>query len=175
MQKTLSVIGLSLGLAWAANAAQFTLQSSWGTIFSGNDVPSLYNDPSSGPATGTAAGLYTTTFGGNASTGYWVDISFNGNPQPVLTDVILKAGPSYIEWGAAALAAFNSGTYDSIILWNDNPNGIVNQNGKYLGTSHAGLDGTVTVVSAPDGGMTLALLGLSLAGIHGLRRKLGAA
>ncbi|MGA2656659.1 MAG: VPDSG-CTERM sorting domain-containing protein [Verrucomicrobiota bacterium] len=174
MKKTVSIIGLSVGLAWAASAAQFTLASSSGSVISGNDVASLYDTENGG----TAAGLYSTTFGGSASTGYWVDISFDGHPQPVLTDAILKAGPYYIEWGSAALAAFNSGTWTSIILWNNSPGGIKNKPGNaFLGTSHAGLDGTVGtgVVGVPDSGITLALLGMSLVGIHGLRRKLAAA
>ena len=72
------------------------------------------------------------------------------------------------------LATFNAGTYDSIRLENSGAGGIKNPPGNaYLGTSHAGLNGTPgTTTNVPDAGSTVALLGVVIAGFGLVRRKL---
>jgi hypothetical protein len=181
MRKILSILGVSIGLAWTANAVQFTLYDTTATIVGGNIVPSFYNvTPPATTGVGTAGSLYTATYGGSSTTGFFVDISFNGNPQPFLTDAILKAADSYLEWDSTDLAAFNSGTYSGIILYNGNsggslpdPNGIVNSPGNaYQGTSHAGLDGRLGVAPVPDGGLTITMLGMAMGGLAWMRRKI---
>ena len=109
-----------------------------------------------------------------------MEIAFGTSPQPVLTSAFLKASNSYLLWDATDLAAFNSGTFTSIIIWNSR---ILNNTRKaYKETSHAGFLGTlgepptdspVGGVSVPDAGSTLLLLGAGLTGVGFLRRRIG--
>lgn len=172
MNKLLLTSAFVMGLATCqmANAISFTLASSAATITPGNTTAAFYNVSGDGVESGTAASLYSATFGGDANNGFWVKVSFDSNPQPVLTSAFLKASNKYLWWDAADLAAFNAGTYDSIVLENTGAGGIKNQNGKYKNTSHAGLNGTKGT-NVPDGGATAALLGLGLLGIGFVARR----
>ena len=169
-----SLLAVGLLVSQAANAASYTLASSAATIFGGNLTTPFYEVTGGGVDSGTAASLYSTTVGGDGATGWWVNISFDGNPQPVLTSAFLKAGNFHLFWDAADLATFNAGTYDSIRLENSGAGGIKNPPGNaYLGTSHAGLNGTPgTTTNVPDAGSTVALLGVVIAGFGLVRRKL---
>ncbi len=163
------------GLATQANGISFDLYSSGATLNKGN-INSLFYEPH--PAVGgaaafnlgTAKDLYSTTFGGDDTAGFWVNVAFGSNPKPVLESAFLKAGNSYLLWDATDLTDFNAGTFDSITLWNSDPGGIHNDgSGAYNGTSHAGLNGATGV---PDAGCTLMLLGVSVTGLGVLRRRL---
>ena len=150
------------------------LQSSNATIvLSSNTTSAFFEVAGNGTESGTAAGLYSATLGGDENAGFWVKISFDGNPQPILTSAFLKAGNGYLWWDAADLAPFNAGTYDSIVLWNNTVEGIRNSNGKYKGTSHAGLVGTLGTVThnVPDDSATISLLGLGVIGLAVAARR----
>jgi len=173
--KSLFVGGLAL-LASASSLAipNFDLLSASGTIVAADPAhSSFYEVTGGGVETGSMATFYSATFGGGISTGYWVTISFDGNPQPLLTSAFLKTGVSlYLSWDSTDLASFNAGTYDSITLWNQDPNGMKKGpgNSEYRIISFAGLNGSPG--SVPDGGATVALIGLGLLGLAGLRRRL---
>jgi hypothetical protein len=77
-----------------------------------------------------------------------------------------------------------SGTGGAIITWTTGPLTFTSSSGEVFtltvnntsvtaGTSTF-VTGQITVVSVPDGGSAVALLGIALAGIEGLRRKIGA-
>jgi len=166
-----SLLAVGLLLTQAANAATFTLASSLATLSPGNLTTTFYEVASDGTDSGTAASLYSATLGGDENAGFWVNISFGGNPQPVLTSAFLKASNQHLLWDSTDLATFNSGIFDSIRLENIGTGGILNRNGKYHETSHAGLNGTPGT-KVPDGGSTLALVGLAIAGFGLIRRKL---
>jgi len=147
------------------------------TIVSGNTTSTFYEVTGAGAESGSAAGLYSSTVPGSDATGWSVKISFGPNPQPILTSAFLKASNEYLWWDASDLALFNSGEYDSITLWNKGGpgEGIGHNTGgsspvwKFHGTSHAGLNGSPGT-SVPDGGFTLALLGMALIGVASARR-----
>jgi hypothetical protein len=166
------------GLAHSAFALPYNLQTASAAIVANaNIVSTFYEVSGSGVETpGTSAiNLFSATTGGDANNGYWVNISFGLNPQPYLDSAFLKAGNGYLLWDSADLAGFNAGTYDSIVLWNNSIEGIRNTNGKYKGTSHAGLfAGTkpvVTVHNVPDASSTVTLLGLSMIGLFVVGRR----
>ncbi len=167
-----SACAVVLGLATQANGISFDLSSSGANVVLGNTTSGFFevNGTSPFPETGTAASLYSATLGGDADTGFWVKIAFDSNPQPVLTSAFLKASNKYLWWDDTDLAAFNAGTFDSITLWNSGSGGIQNDNHKYQGTSHAGLNGSPGTTSVPDGGLTLMLLGMALGGLGYARR-----
>lgn len=164
----------ALALATSAQAINFDLTTNAAELFPGNPGDATFVDVrEDGTVLGEAMGLYTATMGGAAATGWWVRVDFEGNPQPVLESAFLKAGPSYLWWDEMDLAPFNAGVYTSITLWNSGPGGIMNAPGNaFLETSHAGLEGAQGVPGVPDGGLTLSLLGASLALLGGLRRWL---
>jgi hypothetical protein len=165
-----------------AHAVSFDLQSSNATIvLSSNTTSAFFEVAGNGTESGTAAGLYSATLGGDENAGFWVKISFDGNPQPILTSAFLKAGNDYLWWDATDLSGFNSGVYDSITLWNSGAAGeglghyTGNDQWKFQGTSHAGINGTPgesTIPGVPDGGSTLAFLGLALSAFAIARRKM---
>lgn len=168
------ILACSIGLlaCQSAHAIQFVLNSSAATKVGGNSTSTFYEVTGGNVESGTASGLYTSSVGGDANNGFFVSISFGANPQPVLTSAFLKASNEYLLWDSTDLAAFNSGTFDSIILWNnDGAAGIRNTNNKYQATSHAGLNGTPGT-NVPDGGATMALLGLSLLGLTAVRKAM---
>jgi hypothetical protein len=182
-----SVFAALAGLVVPASAISFNLYSEDSTLRSGNLTSEFYQAEPDGDRiekeSGTAASLYSATAGGSSSTsggGFWVEIAFGTSPQPVLTSAFLKASNSYLLWDATDLAAFNSGTFTSIIIWNSR---ILNNTRKaYKETSHAGFLGTlgepptdspVGGVSVPDAGSTLLLLGAGLTGVGFLRRRIG--
>jgi hypothetical protein len=180
-----ALFALALFGGTTAHAVSFELQSSSATIvLSNNTTSSFFEVQGNGTESGTAASLYSATLGGNEDTGFWVKISFDGNPQPILTSAFLKASNDYLWWDATDLATFNSGVYDSITLWNSGAAGqglghyTGNPNSpawKFYGTSHAGINGTPgesTIPGVPDGGSTLALLGLALSAFAIARRKM---
>ena len=173
-----SVCAAVVGLAVQANAISYDLYSTDGSLRDGNRNSDFFEaHPTVGDTAafnlGSAKDLYTTTFGGDDKAGFSVTIAFGDNAQPVLTSAFLKAGSYYLYWGSSDLTAFNAGTFDSITLWNKNPNGIMNPgHTSYLGTSHAGLLGKEGT-SVPDAGSTLMLLGAGLAGVGLLRRRIG--
>ncbi len=157
-----------------ANALTFELGSCSATIEPGNTGSDFYNvtPGAEPPEEGSAAGMFSFTAGGSAETGFWVEISFNGN-QPTLESAFLKAGNGnsgggYLWWDAADLAGFNAGNYDAIKLWNSGECGMMNPTHRaYLGTSHAGLNGA----PVPDGGMMLLLVGLAASGLGLIRKR----
>jgi hypothetical protein len=166
-----SVCAVLLGLATQANGISFDLSSSGAQLTPGNTTSGFFEvDGQTLVETGTAASLYSATLGGDEDNGFWVKIAFDSNPQPVLTSAFLKASNNYLWWDATDLVAFNAGTFDSITLWNSGSGGIQNKNGKYQGTSHAGLNGSPGTTSVPDGGLTLMLLGMALGGLGYARR-----
>ncbi len=168
------------GLATQANGISFDLYSSGASMNEGN-INSLFYEPhpavgsTAAYTLGTAKDLYSTTFGGDDTAGFWVNVAFGSNPKPVLESAFLKAGNSYLLWNDDDLKAFNNPvpgvTYDSITLWNSGSGGIQNPpKNAYLGTSHAGLNGSPGTTSVPDGGMTIMLLGMALGGLGYARR-----
>ena len=159
-----------LPLASQVSAISFDAHSAVATHIAGNTTSAFYEVSGAGVESGTAAGLFSATLGGDADTGFWVKIAFGSNPQPGLTSAFLKASNEYLWWDSTDLAAFNSGTFDSITLWNNGANGIKNTNNKFQGTSHAGLNGTPGT-TVPDGGSTLLLLGAGLAVLGVARRR----
>lgn len=175
--KIASLLLLGLGLAHSAFAIPYNLTSATATTVSGNYVSTFYQVDGAGveKAGTTAIDLFSSTVGGDDVNGFWVNISFGGNPQPHLDAAFLKASNAYLWWDAADLAAFNAGTFDSIILWNNTVEGIRNGNGKFKGTSHAGLVGELTPVvvthNVPDAGATVSLLGLGMMGLFLAARR----
>lgn len=167
---TSSLFALALLCAPDAEAVAFTLNNSTATVVGTNEKSDFYEvDFGTGVETGTAKDLFAYSFGGNASTGWTMTITWT-NPKPILTSAFLKAGSSSLIWDAADLALFNTGNYDSLILVQ---NGIANQgNGNFLQISHGGLNGGPGT-SVPDGGSTIMLLGLALGGAGALRRHFG--
>ncbi len=184
--KTSRILGLlALGVvAVNSNAVTFPLDYTTADKIAGNLTSAFYqvnNDKGVWSEAGTAASLYSFTHGGDEDNGWWVKIAWDGNPQPVLTSAIMKASDWYLYWDSSDLTAFNGGTYDSVTLWQD---GLSHLTGgpkpqtKYHEISHAGINGTPGTPpvdppgSVPDGGATLALLGLGFIAVEGLRRKL---
>lgn len=170
MKLTAVLSGAVIALALSAEAIPYTLTSAMATKNHGNTTSSFYEVTGVAAESGTAVALYSAAVGGSESAGWWVEISFGSNPQPFLTSAFLKASNEYLWWDAADLAAFNAGTFTSIILQNSGDNGLKNDNGKYHATSHAGLNGEPGT-RVPDGGATLGLLGLGLLGLGVLRRR----
>ena len=172
---TLALI-IAAGLAQVAQAATFTLDQATATLISGsNTVSSFYqvNSPDNNHVafyeTGSATGLYGFTTGGNSLTGWWVDIAFGDNAQPVLQSAFIKAGNNYLWWDSADLSVFNSGSFSSIRLIQ---NGIWNKpHNALLGTSHAGVNGRPGN-NVPDGGATSMLLGSGLLGLAIAARRM---
>jgi len=174
-KKTMLIIGFLAAGSWS-HAITFNLESSAATMVGGNTTSPFYGVNGSGvEANGTIAkDWFSSTVGGNANSGFWVNISFGPNPQPVLSSAFLKASNAYLFWNSADLTGFNAGLYDSITLWNSGANGLKNQNGKFHETSHAGVTGTPGV-RVPDGGTTAALLGTALLALGSIvRRRSGA-
>src|SRR6187549_933378 len=101
---------LSLGLARTASAVPFYLEAEVATLTGGTTNSGFY-EVEGGVDSGSAASLYTPTSGGNNVAGYWVEISFGGNPQPILTSAFFRAGgganSAYLWWDSTDLAAFN--------------------------------------------------------------------
>lgn len=173
-----AILGIFLALSSLAHATAFVLDEATATIPTppANTTSSFYqvNGPNDTHAafweSGSSLGLYSFTTGGDSTNGWWVNISFDGNPQPVLDSAFMKAGPTYLWWDAADLAAFNAGTFDSIKLiqngiWNPPHNAL-------LGISHAGINGSPGEEhQVPDTGTTLILLGLSLTSIAFVNRR----
>lgn len=183
--KVTALLLVFLGLSRSALAIPYNLATADATLVSGNTVSTFYEVSGSGvetPGT-TAINLFSGTTGGDEDLGFWVNISFGGNPQPFLTSAFLKASNQYLWWDAADLAGFNAGTFDSIILWNNALSGINHYTGgknpqlKYHGTSHAGVNGTLGEVvidphgSVPDASSTVALLGLGMIGLFVASRR----
>ena len=166
---------IMVAFALSAEAIPYTLTSAMATKTDGNTTSSFYEVTGVAAESGTAVALYSAAVGGDENSGWWVEISFGNNPQPVLTSAFLKAGNEnagggYLWWDSADLAAFNAGSFTSIILQNSGSGGLMNKPGNaYLGTSHAGLNGEPGT-RVPDGGATLGLLGLGLIGFGALRR-----
>jgi hypothetical protein len=173
-----AILGVSLGLSSLAHANAFVLDNSTATIPPppANTTSGFYQVNSSDDnhpgfwESGSSVGLYSFTTGGDSLTGWWVNISFDGNPQPLLESAFMKAGPTYLWWDSTDLAAFNAGTFDSIKLiqngiWNNPHNAL-------LGISHAGINGTPGEEhKVPDSGTTMMLLGLSLTAIAFVNRR----
>src|SRR6478735_4672658 len=105
------LLGGIFALVQSASAVTFTLQSSSATTVSGNTTSAFYEATGAGLDSGTAASFYSTVVGGDATTGWFGEISWGSNPQPILTSAFLKAGPNYLFWDSADLAAFNAGTF----------------------------------------------------------------
>lgn len=174
-RKLTTFAGLSLAVLASAHATGFTLNSSTATIVGGNEVSSFYqvNKPNEDHVnwweSGSAAGLYSFTQGGNSQNGFWVTISFDGNPQPILDSAFIKAGNFRLTWDANDLKAFNEGIFDSITLIQD---GIWNPpHNSLLGISHAGINGRPGVKLVPDTGLTVVLLGLGLTAVSFFARR----
>lgn len=174
MKRILLTTLFALLVSVPAQAIVFELFSSSAVVtLEGNPHPTLYEwDKDNGITLDNSGNIFTSSSG---STGGipWLEIFFNG-PQPYLTEVSLKAGGGGnsggggIVWGLSALSAFNSANYDSIRLYQDalkNPSGNA-----HLDISHGGINGTLESVKTPDSGTTLALLGLGLLGMIGVRR-----
>ncbi len=178
-----TILACAVGLlaCQSAHAVQFTLNSSLASLIDPGNTNSVFFevDGTTLAETGTVANLYSATLGGNANNGFFVAISFGGNPQPVLNSAFLKTANGYLLWDAADFTAFNAGTFDSIKLWNSGTDGITNNKGKYQETSHAGLNGSLGLTTngnhVPDGGATVALFGLSLLGMTAVRKAIGQA
>lgn len=174
--RLLSAGAFALIVAQSAQAVPFVLDSSTATIVDGNTTSTFYEVNGSGADSGTAALLYKATISGVESVAEGnppkVEISFEGNPQPVLTSAFIKASNRYLWWDEADLAAFNAGTWTSLILIQD---GLLNNPGNaYHSVSHAGLNGRLgTTRRVPDGGSTLLLSGLALSVFGLVSRYLG--
>lgn len=177
--KIAALLLISLGFAHSASAVPYYLETVNATKTSGTTNSDFYQVTGGGAESGTALSLYSFTFGGSASAGWWVEISFGGNPQPILTSAFLKAGPNYLWWDAADLLAFNAATFDSIILKNDNAAaGLRNPpNNAFLGIGHVGLNGTAGELvveqhnNVPDASSTVAMLGLGMIGLFVAARR----
>lgn len=165
------------GMTAQVEAVPFTLDASSAGIFAqdsaevssflssygvNNGLDShFYNfNPNTGE-TGIASNYFSSIYAGNATSGYQVTITWDGNPQPILTGAFLKAGAKFLLWDEADFAPFNLGDYDSLVLVQ---NGIKNSTGRsYLGVSHAGVFGEEGGNRAvPDNASTGFLLGLSV-------------
>ncbi|MEO5961514.1 MAG: VPDSG-CTERM sorting domain-containing protein [Opitutaceae bacterium] len=170
----LAAVGLALGNT--AHAVSFTLNNSTATIIGGNTTSTFYEVTGANAESGTAAPIFSSSiYNGPAAVSSndpdRVEIFFNG-PQPILTSAFIKASNEYMFWDATDLAAFNAGIFTSIILVQ---NGLTNGNGQYHDISHAGINGTPgnsNIPGVPDGGATLALLGLGVSFLIIARRKL---
>lgn len=157
-----------------AQAVTFVLPTSAATLFGGNLTTPFYEyNPDSGES-GLASSSYSTIITGSAQSGFSVAISFGGNPQPVLTSAFLKASNNYLYWDSQDLKAFNSGTWTAIELQNIGTGGITNKKGKFQGTSHAGITGTLgttTTTEVPDTGSSALLLSLGVLGLAAMQKK----
>jgi len=179
--KIAALLLLSLGFAHSAFAGALTLETANAQKIEPDNTTSDFYNVARFPfvESGTAMDLFSSEFFGDAETGFWVKISFDGNPQPILTSAFLKASNKYLLWDAAALATFNEGIYDSIILKNEGANGIFNTgNGNFHNIGHAGLNGTLGKVvvdqqnhNVPDASSTVALLGLGMIGLFVAARR----
>lgn len=164
-----------------AHAVTFTLNASSATIVNGNTVSSFYQVSGGGAESGTSAATFSSVISGqgavSANDPWTVVISFNG-PQPTLASAFIKASNGYLWWDASDLAAFNSGSYTSITLVQ---NGLINNPGNaYHEISHAGLNGTAggtdsNTPGVPDGGASVAMLGVTLVGLTLAFRRFGRA
>lgn len=118
---------------------------------------------------GSFASSYTTTFYNSPSDPMDARIEYDGNPDPVITGSPIYL---YVKDGnqTPAFYVFDISTWnrtDDIYIQNFWPNqGAI---------SHVTiLTGTGTPPSqVPDGGATLAVLGMALVGVESLRRRLG--
>lgn len=184
LMKVIALLLLCLGFARSAFAVPFLLETEAATKVAGTLNSPFYQVSSGGVELlgTTAVGLFTSTLGGNDVDGFWVNISFGGNPQPILTSAFLKASNAHLLWDSSDLLAFNAGDFDSITLWNrsvanDNNVGLRNGNNKFHNIGHAGLMGTLgeAVVdvrnNVPDASSTLAMLGLGMIGLFVAARR----
>jgi hypothetical protein len=107
----------------------------------------------------------TSSFSGLTATVEWTPAG-----SIDLDTIYLKAGNFYVSWDVSSIdwTAYTGFTVTNV--WILNPNG---RKHPPLGISHIALDGECRHVNVPDAGATAALLALGLAGVVGLRRRLG--
>lgn len=167
--KTAALIGAALALSSVASAVQITLTSATATLFDGNFTSDYFSiDGNTLAESGSATGSWSAVLSGTNNNTVTFTQTVAGDIN--LTAAFIKAANQYILWDSADLAgwnALNSTIGDQLVLVNTI---IVNANGVIQSTSHAGLNGSGTGV--PDGGATVALLGLGLAALALIRRKM---
>jgi len=161
-----SAIAVVAGLVPAASYAVPYNVNSMGTLvgtFSGNTPngpDTFYKFNKSGLEEGTATSTFATVIGAGGTS---ATITWNGS-QPLLDFLYLKAATYFVKWD---ISNFNDGVYDSITVANLGL--ITNRNNISQGISHVQIEGGLSQV--PDGGATLALLGLALVGLVLVRRR----
>lgn len=166
----------ALALASMANAAQITLLSGTATLSAGNTT-SLFYEFNGSTESGSATGSFSAAYSGPAGNQNTVTFTQSVAGDINLSSAFIKAGPSYIQWDATDLAAWNlltSTIGDQLVLVNTV---ITNDQGIPLGTSHAGLVGGAPggggATGVPDGGTTVTMLGLVLGLLAFAKRKFG--
>jgi hypothetical protein len=126
-----------------------------------------YDEHSNPRETGDACLIehLTSSFSGLTATVEWAPAG-----SIDLDTIYLKAGSFYVSWDVSSIdwTAYTGFTVTN--AWIRNPNG---KKHPLLGISHIALDGECRHVNVPDAGATAALLALGLAGVIGLRRRLG--
>lgn len=133
----------------------------------GNLSSKFYKVDEPSKESGSAASVFDYAFG--VSSGFeFVELTWEGSPQPEIDQASLKAGNFHVIWGAEFFTAFNGslGVYDGIRMYQD---GIMNKpRNSFLGISHANLEGQLgsgpedEPVGVPDSGRSLLLMGLGI-------------
>ncbi|MBD5779183.1 VPDSG-CTERM sorting domain-containing protein [Pelagicoccus sp. NFK12] len=159
----------------------FVLDNSTATLSDVNPQSDFYKLDAPSSESGSGAGIFDFLFGVDNQLGEFVQLTWAGNPKPFLTGIGLKAGSSgsaagglfAMLWDASDLQLFNnSSSYDAIRIYQD---GIVHKrNGQFLGISHVTVDGEPgqADVKVPDSGSAFAMLGVGIAIILVLRRRM---
>jgi hypothetical protein len=177
--KKFSLVLLAIATALAISTVA-SAQPNYDFTFSGSGITasgSLYSITPYGNGGG-----YLATSGGLTLNGNLAD-PFSLIPNPNNGAPAGYPGFIYDDLIFPTCAACKAGNLLDIdgILFTDNSNNVINIWGTgsntgyilYLGQSYSGTFTLTPPMPCPDGGTTLTLLGLAIAGLAGLRRKLG--
>jgi hypothetical protein len=157
-------ISSSHAIAYNVNTLGTYLGIFPGNTPSGADQYYKANNPN--PEEGSQAGVFNTVF---SNGGLTATITWTGS-QPTLSYLYVKTANEFAAWN---IKSFNLGTFDSIVV---NQDRTFNDQGVAQQISHVDLDFPTSPGPSggpggvPDGGMTLTLLGMALAGLGAMRR-----